>query len=180
MRYALSGFLVAALVACTSSVAPSGAVSEHEPLPIRLRTDRAAYTASLSGGEGFYRTYRFTLVAQFTNGMSDPVYLERCYPTTPYPEYAIASDAVGRESAYNPVWACVGHDAPIMVLAGETRTDTLRVTGPNSWDGRTNEAFGDLAGRFRLSYVVGSCRAVSDCELPQAVQSNDFDVQLDQ
>jgi hypothetical protein len=161
-------------------MAPSGGGSADQGGQVSLRTDRAAYTASLSGGKGLYRTYRFTLVAQFTNGMAEPLYLERCYPTTPYPIYAIGSAAEGREAAYNPAWGCVGNDGPIVVLAGETRTDSLRVTGPNSWDGRTNEPFGDLAGRFRLSYMVGSCRAVSGCKLPNPVESNNFDVRLGQ
>jgi hypothetical protein len=178
IRYSLAGFLIAGLLACDSSVAPSGGGSADQARQVTLRTDRTVYTASPIGGEGPYRTYEFTLVAQFTNGMSAPVYLERCYPSTPYPVYGIGSGAGARESAYDPVWACVGNDAPIVVLAGETRTDSLRVAGPNSWDGRTKEPFGDLAGQFRLSYGVGSCRAVNDCELPARVESNDFDVRL--
>jgi hypothetical protein len=180
MRHSLIGFLLAALIGCESSVAPSDSVTaDNQSGQVSLRTDRASYSAMPIGGEGSYRTYGFTLVAQFTNGMSRTVYLERCYPTTPYPVYGIGSDADGQSAAYNPTWGCVGHDSPIVVLPGMTRTDSLRILGPNAWDGRTNEPFGNLTGRFRLSYVVATCRAVSGCELPgHPRESNDFEVRL--
>jgi hypothetical protein len=179
MRYSLVGFLVAAVVGCGSSVAPSDRVTDDQSGQVTLRTDRAAYSASPVEGEGPHRTYAFTLVAQFINGTSRPVYLERCFPDTPYPVYGIGSGAGGPAAAYNPAWACVGHDVPIVVSPGQTRTDSLRIAGPNAWDGRTGEPFGDLVGRFRLSYRVGTCRAVSSCELPGRFrESNPFEVSL--
>ena len=180
MRYSLIGFLLVALVGCGSPVTTPGELTTDESGQVTLRTDREAYIASPVGGEVPYRTYEFTLVAQFTNGMSRSVYLQRCYPDTPYPIYGIASaEEEGGEAAYNPTWACVGHDVPIMVLAGMTRTDTLRIMGPNAWDGHTNQPFGDLVGRFRLSYMVGTCRAVSGCEVPGRFRdSNEFEVSL--
>jgi hypothetical protein len=175
MRVSLAGLLFVSLVACGAPVA-----SDELTSPITLQTDRAAYSASLIGGEGTYRTYTVTVVAQFTNRTALPVYLERCYPDTPYPIYGIVSAEEGREAAYNPVWACVGHDRPIVVSGGKTRTDSLHLSGPNAWDGRTNQPFGDLVGRFRLSYAVGTCRAVSRCEVPgQVGESNEFEVRLE-
>jgi hypothetical protein len=179
MRYSLVGLLFSAVVACGAPVATSGDVTADRSGEVTLRTDRAAYSATPIGGEGPYRTYAATLVAQVTNGMSRPVYLQRCYPETPYPIYGIVSAEEGREAAYNPAWACVGHDLPIVVSAGYTRTDSLRIAGPNAWDGRTKEPFGDLVGRFRLSYAVGTCRAVSGCELPGRTESNEFEVRLE-
>jgi hypothetical protein len=179
VKYSVVGFLFAALMACESSVAPSDGVTADQAGQVTLRTDRTAYSATPIGGEGPYRTYAFTLMAQFTNGMSRPVYLERCYPDTAYPVYGIGAGADGPAAAYDPAWACVGHDAPIVVLAGQTRTDSLRITGPNAWDGRTEEPFGDLVGRFRLTYVVGTCRAVRGCALPgRGSESNEFDIHL--
>jgi hypothetical protein len=178
MRYSLVGLLFSAVVACGVPEATSGDVTADQAGEVTLRTDRAAYSATLIGGEGPYRTYAATVVARFTNGMSRPVYLQRCYPETPYPIYGIVSAAEGREAAYNPSWACVGHDLPIVVSAGDTRTDSLRIAGPNAWDGHTKEPFGDLAGRFRLSYAVSTCRAVSGCELRGRGESNEFEVRL--
>ena len=179
MRYSLVGFIVAALVGCGSSLAPSDRETDAQSGQLTLRTDRLTYSAQLVGGEGSYRTYGFTLVAQFTNGTSRPVYLERCFPDTTYPVYEIGSGANGPAAAYDPAWACVGHDAPIVVSSGETRTDSLRIAGPNAWDGRTGEPFGDLVGHFRLSYRVGTCPAVTACELPGSVgESNEFEIRL--
>ena len=179
MRHALVVFLLGALVACGPPVTPSGELTADQSGQVTLRTDRATYHASPTGGEGSYRTYAATVVTQFTNGMSRIVYLERCYPDTPYPIYGIVSAEKGREAAYDPTWACVGHDVPIVVLPGGIRRDSLRLVGPNAWDGRTNKPFGDLVGRFRLSYVVGTCRTVTGCEVPGRFrESNEFEVRL--
>ena len=179
LRYSLVGFLLAALVACGPPATTSGELTPGESGQVTIRTDRAAYDATPIGREGSYRTYAMTVVAQFTNGMSRQLYLQRCYADTPYPIYGIVSAEEGREAAYNPVWACVGHGVPIIVLAGMTRTDSLRIVGPTAWDGRTKKPLGDLVGRFRLSYIVGTCRAVTGCEVPGRVhESNEFEVRL--
>jgi hypothetical protein len=179
VRYSVVGFLIAGLVACESSAAPSDRVTADQSGEVTLRTDGAAYSARLIGGEGSYRTYAFTLVAQFTNRMPESVYLERCYPDTPYPVYGIGSGAGGPAAAYDPAWACVAHGVPIVVPAGDTRIDSLSISGPNAWDGRTGEPLGDLVGSFRLSYRVGTCPAISSCELPGRFrESNQFEIRL--
>ena len=182
MRYSPFGLPIAlaALIACGSSVPTSGDVTADQEGQVTLRTDRAAYQASLAGGEGPYRRYAVTLAAQLSNGLSIPLYLQRCYPDTPYPIYGVVSAEEGREAAYSPVWACVGHDRPIVLSAGKTRTDSLPVLGPNTWDGHTNMPSGDLVGRFRLGYLIGTCRAVVSCELPGgSIESNEFEVGLE-
>jgi hypothetical protein len=183
MRYSLFGLPIGALVAligCGASVPTFGDVGADQDTRVTLRTDRAAYGASVAGGEGSSRRYAVTLAAQLSNGLSVPLYLQRCYPDTPYPIYGVVSAEEGREAAYNPVWACVGHGSPIVLRAGETRTDSLRVLGPNAWDGHTNMPFGDLVGRFRLSYAIGTCRGVVSCELPGgSIESNEFEVRLE-
>jgi hypothetical protein len=184
MRYSLLELLIAplaALVACGTPVPTSGDVVADQFGQVTLRTDGVAYQASPAGGEGPYHRHSVTLVAQLSNEMPGPLYLQRCYPDTPYPVYGVLAAEEGRGAAYDPVWACVGHDTPIVVLAGQTRTDSLRILGPNAWDGRTNQPLGDLVGRFRLSYRVGTCRGIVGCELPGAsVKSNDFEVRLGQ
>jgi hypothetical protein len=172
--------LLAMLVpACGAPLATPAESSADRVGDLTLLTDRSAYKAVATEREGPVRAYRFTLVARFTNHTDRPVYLERCYPDTPYPIHGIVPAEGDAEVAYAPVWACVEHGHPIEVQPGETRTDSLRITGPNAWDGDTNEAFGRLEGRFRLSYSVGTCPAVIGCEVPGRVrESNEFVVRL--
>lgn len=148
-----------------------------------LATDQASYVARYKGGEGSYRQYGFTLVARFENRTGEPVYLERCYPNTPYPIFGI--EIVGGtgallESGYDRAWACVGHESQIVVQPGDTRVDTLRIHGPNSWDGHTKVPYGSLEGSFRLVYQAGTCGDVFRCPLPrEARSSNVFEVRVE-
>lgn len=120
MRFSLFGLPIAPLVAligCGAPVPTSGDVSADQDTRVTLRTERAAYGASLAGGEGSYRRYAVTLAAQLSNGLSVPLYLQRCDPDTPYPIYGVVSAEESREAGYNPVWACVGHGSPIVLPA---------------------------------------------------------------
>jgi hypothetical protein len=119
------------------------------------------------------------VVARLTNRSSQTVYLERCYPDWSYPIYGVETVGSDQDAAYDPAWGCVGHDHPIVVTAGETRTDSLQLTGPNMWDGHTHIPLGTLIGRFRLSYPLRMCPGEDDCSLSQvSVSSNDFEVRL--
>ena len=165
-----------ALAGCASALDPVGEDSA-------LRTDQAAYVARYLAGEGPYRQYGFTLVARFENRTGGPVYLERCYPNTPYPSFGVelvGGDGRAPESGYDPVWACVGHESQIVVQPGDTRVDTLRIRGPNGWDGYTKEPQGEMEGSFRLVYQAGTCRDVIRCQLPaEARTSNLFEVRVE-
>ncbi len=78
------------------------------------------------------------------------------------------------------MWACVGHENQIVVEPGGARVDTLRIRGPDSWDGRTGVPSGSLEGSFRLAYQAGSCRDVFRCLLPrEARSSNEFEVRVE-
>jgi hypothetical protein len=71
----------------------------------------------------------------------------------------------------------VAHDNPIVVEAGETRMDTLRVRGPNAWPHGSNQHIGMLEGLFDLTYQVLLCP--DWCEEPAVrVASNEFAVRL--
>lgn len=135
--------------------------------PASIDTDRLEYTAVYLEGEGAYRVYGFPVVARFTNWTGAPLYLDRCRPDDPRPMFGVrlASGAPGLQSGYDPAWACVGHESPIVVRAGETRTDTLLVRGPNGWDGRTSQPLGVLEGEFQLVYGVRTCRSETGCPL---------------
>ena len=170
MRSHLAGLLLLASAACEAPTA----LTVEDLRALTLRTDRNLYEATFLGGR-----YGLTVVARFTNATDQPLYLERCYPTTSYPIYAVVATNADREAGYNAAWACVGHDRPIVVGRGETRVDSLRIAGPNTWDGYTNQPFGTLTGRFRLSYAVAPCRGLGSCRaLSSSVESNDFEVRL--
>lgn len=125
-----------------------------------LITDRVSYSAEVVDRNGSYTRYGFTLVAQFSNSTDEHLYLGRCEPGSSTPMYDIkaASTAVPGGSAYSPFWACTGHDTQFQVPPGESRTDTLRILGPSSWDGLTKVPVGELEGVVQLSYSVSDCR----------------------
>ncbi len=145
-----------------------------------IQTDALHYLASYVNGEGTYRQYGFTVVAVFRNTTDQTLYLGRCFPDSPGPLYGVTlADGSGGEVGYNPGWACVGHDRQFAIAPGEARTDTLQVEGPNSWDGHTGQAFGQLEGRFRLFYEAQTCPGDGACSLPyDYARSNAFDVSL--
>lgn len=149
-----------------------------------LTTDSIRYTA-LPTDKVWTPVYTFRVVATFHNRSGIPVYLDRCYPTSRHPTYAVipaAADNVlnpREEAAYNIAWACVGHEQPIEVSPGTARTDTLLLRGPNSWDGRTHKPFGATEGRFQIVYGVKSCRGEEGCTLPvDRGLSNAFEVRI--
>ena len=148
-----------------------------EPSDLSLRVDQSSYVAVSQRTEPPL-TYTFNLVAQFENSSERTVYLARCYPDSPNPIYGL--ELVGQEdewgAAYNRAYACVGHENPIAVGPGETRTDTLMIAGPNSFaDGPR----GVLEGQFRLFYQAQSCRAEVGCDIPFLPGSSaEFEVQL--
>ena len=168
--------LLPLLLAGCSLLSDSEPSSEQLP----LHTDQTAYVAQQERG-GSHPSYGFEVVTRFVNLTTRTVYLARCAPNSPYPIYSV--ELVDQEdewgAAYNPAWGCSGHENPIAVAPGATRTDTLHLTGPTiwSWDGR----HGVLEGRFRLRYRAMSCRAEAGCVLPGDVaRSNTFEVTLSQ
>lgn len=151
-----------------------------------LTTDRAAYVAGQRGDANALR-YGFTVVATYANRSEAPVYLTRCNPDDPHPVYGVRLVGAGPiggpkpwRAAYDPIWACGGHDRPIVVRPGEARVDTLRLSGPNVWDGVTHQPDGVLEGRFQLSYQAYACPEPVRCPLPAAynARSNVFEVRL--
>ena len=181
------GFLAAAVgLACaTRSGTPPLATTPAEGTI--LATDRAAYVATRGRRRGGWGRHGFTVVATFANRSRAPVYLERCDPDSPHPIYGVrlvGGGPVGGpapwRAAYDPIWACGGHDRPIVVRPGEARVDTLRLSGPNVWHGVTHQPDGVLEGRFQLSYQVRPCPEAVRCPLPDPhhERSNVFEVRL--
>ncbi len=147
-----------------------------------LQTDRAEYVATPVEGGGQAGRYAFTLIARYENQTGSVLYFRHCNPRDPSPFYGVESLDSTQGSAYDEVWACVGHDYPIKLARGATRVDTLRIEGPNQWDGKTYAPLGILEGEFRLVYEVGTCERLGGgalCLLPLADRrSNPFRVRL--
>jgi hypothetical protein len=146
--------LAFALAACAPASVPA-----RGPPPgsagLSLRTDRAAYEARYVEGEGNHQRFGFRLIARFENRTGAAVFLDRCEPNSPRPIYSVEPTDPARRvglGGYSPVWACAAHDRPIVVQPGAVRVDTLRIVGPNAWDGRTGERLGPMDGEFRLVY----------------------------
>jgi hypothetical protein len=144
-----------------------------------LTTDRAVYVATRERGDGGPGLYRFTVVATYANRSGAPVYLQRCNPDDPNPIYALQLVGAGPVGgprpwrvAYDPIWACGGHDRPIVVRPGQARVDTLRLVDTHQ--------DGVIEGRFQLSYQARSCAEAVRCPLPDLYyqRSNVFEVRL--
>jgi len=150
-------------------------------VPSPLQIDQTQYHARCIKGKGQACTYGFRLIARYENRTADSLYVDRCGPGDRTPQYGVESAAdTTQEAAYDPVWACVGHDYPIVIAPHTTRVDTLRLEGPNSFGGKTNAPLGAVEGVFRLIYNVGTCwLGRAGCRLlPQEQRSQKFRVDL--
>ena len=159
---------------------PQTPAEVRSPMPSSgfLKTDQDVYTADCKG-EGYTKKCKFTLVMTYTNSADSTIYFNHCYPDDTYLIYSIRG-LTKEESAYSGAWACVGHERSVKVLAGGTRVDTLEISEPNAWDGKTGRPFGVLEGRLQVSYTAYTCADESEaCALPSEVAtSNVFEVRL--
>ena len=146
---------------CTSPTGPRPAVE--------LRTNAVAYAAQLVEGTQGPSRYAFDVVVGTRNTGREPVTIARCRAEDPMPIFGIELDG-GTDpfgAAYDGVWACPTA-APFVLPAGEARVDTLRIVGPNAFDGFTHKPYGALSGVMRVMYEIDGAR----------VRSNRFDVSL--
>lgn len=175
------------LAGCAGGPEPGGVQPEPQPaeevrapLPSNgsLQSDRDTYTVNCQG-EGYGKTCTFTLVMTYTNRTDATVYFDHCDIDSTYPIYFVRG-LTQAESAYAGAWGCTGHDRLLEVLPGEKRVDTLQISGPNAWDGRTGEPFGALEGRLQLLYETYTCAGeLEPCDLPrETATSNVFTVAL--
>jgi hypothetical protein len=153
------------VLACT---APTEAPRDLGPLPDgSLMTDATGYVAQQIVGSARPIRYRFTVITRFQNRSVAPVYLARCFPSSPQPMYSIGSaDGSATESAYAPIWGCVGHDNQFEILPGAVRVDTFSVQGPNLYDEIQQQGLGATSGTLRLSLLVASARGDGAREAP--------------
>ena len=143
------------MLACTTTTDLS---RDLGPVPDgSLTTDATGYLAEPIVGTVRPLQYQFKLITRFENRSRSPVFLGRCYPNSPQPIYSIVSaDGSALESAYNPNWACVGHDSQFQLLPGAVRVDTFTLQGPNVFDPSKQQAVGATSGMFRLALSVRS------------------------
>ena len=165
---ALIPLAFAALTSCTDTG------TGPRPDQFILATDQPSYVATSSGSTGERRQYRFTLVARFTNDAESTVYLSRCQPDSPHPIFGVSALEGTDGAAYDGPWGCPGHDRHIAVRPGETRVDTLELTGPIGFSG--DRPLGTLTGPMRLVYDVQGCPSDDACPIAGAGASNVFTV----
>ena len=161
---------------------PLGITREGEP----LQTDRLEYTATRLEDNGLHSQYGFAVEVEYRNTTDEPLWLGRCESDSETPMYGVEATEA-EEAAYDQAWACSGHDGQFLVPPGGSRTDVLRIRGPNAWGGCTVdgcrddfEYHGTLQGRFRLRYDVRLCGG--DCYEPAPAKlriSNEFVVRIE-
>lgn len=152
--------LCCGLTLCCAAVLACGDDALGPTDGLVLEVDRSSYTAVPV--QPAATLYEFRVVATFTNGRRDVVYLARCRADAPVPAHGVRSPT-GRPVAYDPVRSCPADVPGIAVQPGERRTDTLTIAGPWVVDGGTGRPVGEMEGRFRLFYYVG------DAENPNPV-----------
>lgn len=141
-----------------------------------LQTNQTRYvTEQLTRGS--HATYGFEVITTFQNPLAESIYFSRCFPDSPHPIFRLESIGGTVGSAYNRLWACIGHERFIVVLPGGTRVDTLHLRGPSVF-GSGDEKAG-LQGRFRLFYEGHTCPAHYGCQAPDSLlYSNTFEVRF--
>jgi hypothetical protein len=149
-------FIALTFASCTTG--PDSGVPEG----VRFTLDRTGYAAEQIRDELPIR-YEFQVIARLENQSDHTLYLDRCYPDDSVPIWGVVLVAPENPdgAAYDQVWACVGVDSPIVVVPGGTRVDTLRVSGPNAFQG--GAPLGQLDGVFRVGYVAWTCSSPGPC-----------------
>ena len=163
--------VVSRMLVCSCALAcrdATGLPRDLGPVPDgSLMTNATSYVAERIAGSTRPVRYRFAVITRFQNRSAAAVYLDRCFPDSPQPIYGIGvADSSGRESAYAPFWACVGHNNQFEVLPGAVRVDTFVVEGPNMFDEVKQQAIGATTGKFRLSLSLRGVPGESAPQLP--------------
>lgn len=158
-KVALSALVALTLSSCTTTAPDSGL-----PAGVRFSLDRPEYVAVQVRNEPPIR-YEFQLTATLENRSDQTLYLTRCHPDSPVPLFGVQLVTPDNPdgSAYDPIWGCVGGEFPIVVEPGATRTDTFRISGPNSFESGTHIGHGQLDGMFEFAYGGSTCSPATSC-----------------
>jgi len=180
------------LAACSAGVLETGLDGQpptdptafEGPAPARrgepVQTDKLEYEGRRIGppASGF----EFTIVADYRNPTSDTLFIENCGPGSTRPIYQIipSSGIESVESAFDPAWACVGHDEQLALAPGAVRVDTFMISGPTGFSAITLEPHGFFEGWWRLTYFVGTERGDGSPLAEQSVGlSNVFEIRVE-
>lgn len=173
-RLCIAPLMLATTASCRGAVGP-------DETNLLLTVDQPRYEASAVGSAQTPQR-EFRLVARFENHSGETVYLANCAPGAP-PAFGVAmaegAAAGGESSAYNRVYACVGHSEPIPVRPGAIRADTFALRGPTIWTssaGGQRVGEGRLTGGMQLQYAVRRCRDEAACPVVVRPRSTAFEV----
>lgn len=153
------------LAACGSVIGCGTAGESLGPAAVpgdrAFRTDSTSYVAT-SLGDG---NYLLRIIVQYRNTTPATIYLDRCFPDSPSPEFFVGSVIVADSwgPAWNPAWACVGHNRPIVVAPGTSRVDTIELRAPTAVDHWTQKPFGTFEGWFAVGFRPRSCVSETEC-----------------
>lgn len=114
------------------------------PTP-RITTDSASYTATPIGNG----RVALRVITRYENPTDAPIELEAC-GRTPIYYSRIVAPAID-ENPYSVAWGC-GGGPPVVLEAHSMRTDTLRLTAPNSYIGNTPLGLDGMAGKFQVGF----------------------------
>ena len=147
------------LASCHSVTEPSGYAGPPDLGPVPngpFTTDVTGYIARLVPGSAPDTQYHFTVISRYENRGTVPLYLGRCFPTSPQPIWNVGlADTSETGSAYSQIFACVGNDQQFEMAPGAVRIDTLQIQGPNAFDHYTHQPLDGITdGQFRLYYNV--------------------------
>jgi hypothetical protein len=159
----------------TSGAGAHAAAPRDTDRAYEFTTDSLLYTARHHRGTTPSRQYDLTVFARYRNLRRAPVALTRCFPEDRTPLYGVrdaAADTAGGRAAgaaYDLMWGCVGLREHLVVAAGGTREDTLRLVGPTGWT-QEGRPIGEVEGTFYLTYHLAPCPPPLTCAADSAHQ----------
>lgn len=152
-----------------------------------IQIDRDVYHAELTSiNSNFRPVYEFEIVARYQNLTGQIIYFESCSENAnrPFGGLNLLTPGEKTQSAYSGICAGFGF---IGIEPGETRVDTVQISGPSTWKFGTNEPFGAVEGGYHLEYplahtclndegtFIGNDCQTSESEVPA---SKEFEVKL--
>jgi hypothetical protein len=171
MRQSAIAIVIAVALVLAGCKGPLSPVEQIRTGP--FQTDRASYTAVPVSTQQGWTTYGFDVVTSLSNVTQDTLFLQRCMPSDTHPMYDVIQVApAGADPGYSPAWGCVGGVPPIAVLPGEVREDSLRLTGPTSFDETTGKPIGTTTGTYAIRFDVSGCSQQAPCAIGDSLSTS--------
>ena len=145
---------------------------------IVMTTDKLDYNAKCSSPSAQWKTCHFVVIVRTQNVGRRNLFLSHCTPGSNHPTYGVVmADDTLSESAYSPIWACVGSDLQPELPAGTSRVDTIALSGPSVVSNDGNSV-GRFSGPMKIYFGIQSCRGDGACPVKGQGASNIFNVRL--